>query len=173
MQNFENPMGDRIEKALIGSFKKHCLKRHERHRRNSVSERGEKTYIFPWSDPDEYQNPVADKKRFRVEVVNKLKGHLRATGHRPGCECHAKYKMSGFRKAPRKTVMPGGKKREFRIRMVRCLSCGQRFSLLPSFIPGEKHFSIDIIGQVLRGIVLFAESVNAVLENMKYLCGRF
>ncbi len=56
--------------------------------------------------------------------------------------------------------------------MVRCLSCGQRFSLLPSFIPREKHFSIDIIGQVLRGAVLFAESTDAVLENMGHLCGR-
>ena len=172
LQNFESEITDEIEEALIKSFEKHCVKKHERHRRESLSKRGKKTYIFPWSDPDEYQNIVADTKRFRLEVVDKLKDHLHATGHSSTCKCQTKYKMSGFRKDPRKIVMPGGKKKEFRIRMVKCLSCGQRFSLLPSFIPREKHFSIDIIGQVLRGTVLFAESINAVLENMKHLCGR-
>ena len=81
LQNFESEITDEIEEALIKSFKKHCVKKHERRRRESLSKRGEKTYIFPWSDPDEYQNIVTDTKRFRREVVDKLKDHLHATGH--------------------------------------------------------------------------------------------
>ncbi|MDM8522757.1 hypothetical protein QUF80_05230 [Desulfococcaceae bacterium HSG8] len=172
MKIFEEPVSHKIEEALLGSFKKDCLRKYEKHRRDSVSQRGEKTCIFPWSNPDEYDNPVADKKRFRLGVVSKSGDYVHATGHKPGCENHKKYKMRGFRALPRKTVMPGGKKKESRIRMAECADCGQRFSLLPSFLPREKHFSIDIIGQVLRDIVLFAESVSGVLENMKYLCGR-
>ncbi len=137
-----------------------------------LSQRGEKTYIFPWSDPAEYLILVADKKRFKIEVIKKLGDYAHATGHKPGCKCQKNYKMRGFRATPRKTYMPGGKKQINPVRMAECISCGQRFSLLPSFLPREKHFSIDIIGQVLRDIVLFAESINGVLENMKYLCGK-
>ena len=67
--------------------------------------------------------------------------------------------------------MPGGHKEEFRIRMVECSDCGQKFSLLPSFIPREKHFSIDMIGIVLRSITLFSQSLNGALENSE-MCGR-
>ena len=45
--------------------------------------------------------------------------------------------------------MPGGHEEEFPIRMVECLTCHERFSLLPSFLPREKHFCIDMIGSVL------------------------
>ena len=80
--------------------------------------------------------------------------------------------------------------------MVECSDCGQRFSLLPSFIPREKHYAIDIymkeltisssssfmlccvrwpdmavIGNVIRGIVLFSESLNAAFEKTE-MCGR-
>jgi hypothetical protein len=157
---------------LIKSFKKDCLKKYEKRRRDLVSQRGDKTYIFPWRDPDEYHILVGDSKRFKLEVVDKLGEHIHATGHKPTCKCQKKYNMKGSRPAPRKTYMPGGEKVEFDIRMAECSDCGQRFSLLPSFLPREKHFSINIIGQVLRDIVLFAESINGVLENMKYLCGK-
>ncbi|MCP3966232.1 MAG: hypothetical protein GY718_07740 [Lentisphaerae bacterium] len=168
----ECPLGDLFEKALIKSFEKHCIKKYDRRKWILVSQRGEKTYIFPWNDPEKYQELVADRVKFKFEVVNRLKNYAHATGHKPGCKCSGKYIMRGTRNKPRKTVMPGGKKQEFTIRIVSCADCGQRFSLLPSFIPREKHFSIDIIGQILRDIVLFSESINGVLKNMKYLCGR-
>jgi hypothetical protein len=161
----------KLEQALVKSSEKHCLKKYEQLRQASVSRRGEKTYIFPWSEPEKYHELVTDKKRFRREVVDRLAGHRHATGHRPGCECQGKYRMCGFRRYPRKPVMPGGKKQEFRIRMVECSDCGQKFSLLPSFLPREKHFSIDIIGQILRGIVLFGQSVSGAFENIG-MCGR-
>ena len=55
--------------------------------------------------------------------------------------------------------------------MVECSECGQKFSLLPSFIPREKHFSIDIIGTVLQSMLLFSQSLNGALENIA-MCGR-
>ena len=168
----ECPLNDKFAKALIESFEKHCVKKYERRVRNSVSQRGKKTYVFPWPDPETYQEFVEDPKMFKLEVVKKLKKYAHATGHKSGCKCSQGYTMCGFRQNPRKTVMPGGKKQKFRIRMVACVECGQRFSLLPSFIPREKHFSIDIIGHLLRDIVLFSQSINGVLENMKFLCGR-
>ncbi len=172
LQIFEEPMSDKIGKALIESFKKNCFKEYKKRRNDQVSQRGEKSYVFPWKDPSQYLILVADKKRFKIEVINKLGGYAHATGHKPGCKCQKKYKMRGFRSIPRKTYMLGGEKQEFPIRMAECVSCGQRFSLLPSFLPREKNFSIDVIGQVLRGIVLFAESINGVLENMKHLFGK-
>jgi len=172
LQSSENQIGDEIEKALIESFGRHCLERHEQSRHNRVSQRGEKTLIFPWCDPDKYHDFAADRKLFRAEVVNKLGEHAHMTGHKPWCRCRKKYEMCGYRPIPRKTVMPGGKKQEFKIRMIRCSCCGQKFSLLPSFLPREKNFSIDIIGQVIRDIVLFSQSISGALENVKYLCGR-
>jgi len=172
IQIFEEPMSDEIEEALIKSFKKDCLKEYKKRRKDAVSQRGEKSNIFPCNNPAEYLILVADKKQFRIEVINKLGDHAHATGHKPGCKCQKNYKMRGFRAIPRKTYMPGGEKQEFPIRMAECLSCGQRFSLLPSFLPREKNFSIDIIGQVIRDVVLFAGSINSVFENMKYLCGK-
>jgi len=172
LARFDRPMGGEFEKALLRSFEKHCLGSHERHRRRQVSRRGEKTLIFPWSAPDEYRHLVTDKKLFREKVVNRLGDQVRMTGHRDGCGCRKKYKMCGFRSKLRKIIMPGGRKQEYRIRMVRCADCGQKFSLLPSFIPREKHFSINIIGQVIRDIVLFSQSVSGALENVRNLCGR-
>ena len=172
LSSFDTQICDEIEKALVASFNDHCVKKYERNRRDSISHRGEKSSIFPWSDADGYENFINDPKRFKLEVVNKLGESISIKGHKPHCKDHKKYRMRGFRRVPRKVVMPGGKVNSFPIRMVECLDCGQRFSLIPSFIPMEKHFSIDIIGQVLRDVVLFSQSINGVLENVKNLSGR-
>lgn len=160
-----------LEQALADSFSRHCLIPHKRVKPRTVSQRGEKTFVFPWSDPKTYPDIVNDRKRFRDEVVSRLENRAHAAGHRPGCPRHTEYKMRGFRPKPRRTVMPGGKQQEFPVRMVECAGCGQKFSLLPSFLPREKHFSIDLIGHVLRNIVLFGQSINGALENFK-ICGR-
>ncbi len=115
---------------------------------------------------------MTGRKLFREKVVSRLGDQVHMTGHKDGCGYHRDYRMCGFRSDPRKIVMPGGRKQEFPIRMVRCAGCGQKFSLLPSFIPGEKHFSINIIGQVIRDVVLFSESISGVPENVGNLCGR-
>ncbi len=137
----------------------------------SVSSRGEQTYIFPWSDKDTYTEFINDKKRFRAEVVDRLGEYAHATGHKCTCKKSGRYKMIGFRSEPRKVVMVGGKQEIFQIRMVQCLDCGKKFSLLPSFLPREKHFGIDIIGSVVRNIVLFSQSLHAAFENLKLSVG--
>ncbi len=172
LDKFDSEISNELEKALINSFENDCVKKRECRRGCLVSQRGEKSYIFPWSDWEQYNELVSDKKKFKNEVVKELSNNNKhATGHKLGCKCRKNYIMRGFRKEPRKIVMPGGKKHEFPIRMVQCTECGQRFSLLPSFIPREKHFSIDIIGQVLRGIVLFGQSISGAFEGIG-ICGR-
>jgi len=160
-----------IKKALIESFERNCLKPHDFRHREIVSQRGEKTWIFPWKTPKNYHELVEDGNRFKHEIVERLKNYKHGAGHKADCKCPGDYKLKGFRRCPRKTVMPGGDKEEFQIRMVECSDCGQKFSLLPSFIPREKHFSIDIIGSVLRSIVLFGKSLNGAFESFE-MCGR-
>lgn len=169
--NDESFISLRFEQALTESFERHCLIPHRKEKSASVSERGGKTCIFPWSDPKTYPEFVSDRKRFRNEVVCSVRNYIHASAHRPGCTGQDRYIMIGFRGNPRRTVMPGGKQQEFPIRMAECAGCGQKFSLLPGFLPREKHFSIDLIGQVLRNVVLFGQSISAAFENFR-TCGR-
>lgn len=171
-QKSNTQIGDSIKKALSESFEKSFSEAKKRRQREVVlSPRGEKSFIFPWKNSTTYHDLVDDPNRFRREVVNNLKHYQHGSGHKSGCKCRGIYKMKGFRSHPRKTVVPGGHRESFRIRMVVCSDCGQRFSLLPSFIPREKHYAIDIIGNVIRGIVLFSESLNAAIEKTA-MCGR-
>jgi hypothetical protein len=62
--------------------------------------------------------------------------------------------------------MENGRQEKFRIRMVKCVECNEKFSLLPSFLPREKNFGIDLIGQVIRQMVLFGQSIRGALESL-------
>ncbi len=155
------------EKALIGAFENHCSQEYEQEIKKLVSCRGDKTYVFPWTDKVNYLALVDNPKRFQTEVVEKLKGIIHATGHKPDCSCKGKYWLAGYRSSKRKPVLIGGHQQEFPIRVVQCPECKQRFSLLPSFLPREKHYEIEIIGNIVRGIVLFGQSIRAALENFK------
>ena len=77
--------------------------------------------------------------------------------------------LCGYRENPRKTVMNTGKQDIFQIRMVKCKICKQRFSLLPSFLPREKNFGIEIIANVCRGIFCFAQSIQGAMEHIKII----
>jgi len=156
-----------FENALIKAFENHCLQEYKKEIQKHISSRGDKTCIFPCSDREDYLAIVEDKKRFQAEVVEKLKNYKHASGHMPGCKCSGKYWLKGFRASKRKPVLQGGQQHEFPIRMVQCADCGQRFSLLPSFLPREKHFGIDIIGNIVRGVVLFGQSLHAALNIFK------
>ncbi len=165
-----NPTTDvavEIETALVTAFAKHCRQEHKKWIKIDVSKRGDKTIIFPCSDASLYLQLVNDKKQFRCQVLVNINGSKNVCGHQPGCKANRGYSFNGFRANCRKTVTEGGQKQEFPIRMCRCNACGQRFSLLPSFLPREKHFGIDIIGNVLRGILLSAHSLNSALESFK------
>ena len=160
-------IGLELEKALFRAFEKHCVHKHEKERRVCLSMRGEKTYIFPCPHKEDYLSLVTNREKFCGEVVDKLAGYAHATGHKVSCTGPKKYNLRGFRQNCRKTVMPGGCEEEFPIRMVQCVDCGQKFSLLPSFLPREKHFCLDIIGHVFHNILLFGQSLQGALENFK------
>jgi len=65
--------------------------------------------------------------------------------------------------------MPTGKQEIFQICMVKCKICKQRFSLLPSFLPREKNFGIEIIADVCQGIFRFAQSIQGALDHIKII----
>ncbi len=163
-------VGIELEKALEKEIDKSIFQELGKKIKNLISQRGEKTYVFPFTDKDEYPLFVQDKRRFHDEVLNKLDVHTHATGHRPHCK-GPQYTLCGFRKNDRKVVVIGGKQEIFRIRMVVC-ECGQKFSLLPSFLPREKNFAIDIIGNVFRNMFLFHQSFQGTLENIKLIGNR-
>lgn len=134
-----------------------------------MSQRGERTYIFAWAQPEGYLELVADRKRFRREVLEVLEQSSHAAGHCACCEANKHYKLIGFRSQPRKPVLLGGQQAEFPIRMMQCCACGAKFSLLPSFLAREKHVSLEIIGHVVNKLVLFGQSLQASLADLAML----
>lgn len=165
----ETLMSRKIEEALLKAFEKHCSQEHKRRIRQSLSSRGKKTYIFPWTDKKGYHCLISDIKRFKAEVIEKLYTSTHAIGHKATCS-GPQYSLIGYRSNPRRTVTIGGHQEEFPIRMIKCERCKEKFSLLPSFLPREKHFALDIIGQVFQNILLFGQSLQAALENLKTAC---
>ena len=163
----ESPMSIELEKALFKAFEAHCAHVHDRRVRVPLSTRGEKTYIFPYDNKEGYLPLINNKKKFKAEVVDKLGEYAHATGHASSCRGKERYHLIGFRSHPRKPVTIGGKQEEFPIRMVQCINCKEKFSLVPSFLPREKHFVIDIIGNVVRSIVLFGQSLLGAFESLK------
>ncbi len=160
-----------IEKALIKKLAQICELGGELKTLLTVSERGSKTYIFPCSDNEYYLILIKDKIKFRTEVVNKLGDYGQFTGHKASCKGDLGYRLRGFRQSARKPIEEGGKQGYYPIRMVECKCCGVKFSILPSFLPREKNFGINIIGNVLRGILLFGQSLRGAFE-MTELTGR-
>ena len=167
-QTSESPMSIELEKALLKAFEVHCAHKHERRIRLPIStSRGEKTYIFPCAHKEDYLSLINNKQKFKSEVVDKLDEYAHATGHKPPCKGKKKYHLIGFRSNPRKPLTEGGKQEEFPIRMVQCITCKEKISLVPSFLPREKHFAIDIIGTIVRSIVLFGQSLLGAFESLK------
>jgi len=160
----QTDVGAAIEEALSASFQRHAAQPMQINDRRPVSKRGSKTIVFPCSDADGYVQLVNDGKRFKTEVVGKLSELGRVHGHKPGCKGCEGYCMKGFRRIPRKTVMPGGKQKTFPIRMVQCLGCRERFSVIPSFLPREKNFCLAIIGETVRAVCLFCQSIRGAFE---------
>ena len=155
-----------FEQELLNVFARYCADSFQDKTSIDVSMRGEKTYIFPCADKYEYLNLVNDKVRFMAEVVSKLGEYCHATGHRSSCKGAVKYTLAGFRDNPRRTLT-GERQEEYPIRMVKCSDCKQRFSLLPSFLPREKHFHINIIANVFQNMLLFGQSIQGCLQNLK------
>ena len=155
-----------LEKYVLESFEVRCARRIEEATDALESERGEKTYIFPWDDPDTYEDLVADSVKFKSEINRFLSENKHATGHKPDCSDYGWYKLCGFRSRPRRTNTPEGSK-EYPIRMVECRHCGQRFSMVPSFLPREKNYSLNIIGQVCENMLRFGGSIQAAMRSLQ------
>ncbi len=162
-------MAKGIEKGVSAALSKEIVKEFITRIKNLVSQRGEKTYVFPCKGAAEYSVLITDKQRFVDEVVAKLGCYAHSTGHKPGCQGARQYRLCGYRKNPRKTMTQTGSRQTFPIRMVRCAKCGQKFSLLPSFLPREKNFVIDVIGSVCRNLFLFQLSTQGALENTAFM----
>jgi len=162
-------MGLAFERALQKALEVDITKRHKKKTILPLSSRGEKTYIFPCTDNKQYMKIIYDRERFRIEVVKELDKYFHSTGHKPSCKGIKRYHLAGFRSHDRKTTMVNENEGPFPIRMVQCIECHERFSLLPSFLPREKHFGIDIIGHVFQNILLFSQSLQAVLANLKII----
>ena len=164
-------VGNGIEEALSASFELRLHQTNLPEKRLSVSKRGRKTCVFPCSDPEYYLCLVNDTDRFGIEVLKSLPALGHVWGHKPGCCAERGFRLKGFRQTPRKTITKGGKRRTFPIRMVQCADCGEKFSVLPSFLPREKHFCMDIIGEIVRSVCLFGNSVRGAFE-ITDICGR-
>ena len=119
-----------MEKAVLKAFEVHCSRKIEKETEEIASDRGEKTYIFPWDDPDGYVELVGDRIKFKTEVAEFPEKNAYAAGRKPHCEDSSGYRLCGFRQKPRRTFAVDGK-REFPIRMVQCRSCNRRFSMVP------------------------------------------
>lgn len=144
MQNEDGLIATELDKGLGEFFCKNIVQPFRERMKECESQRGSKTYIFPCKDINHYLSLVNDADRFYSEVVDKLCQHRYKTGHKPSCKGSNKYRLCGFRGNPRKTIMPGGKKEVLPVRLVQCVDCKQRFSILPSCLPREKHYGMDI-----------------------------
>jgi len=164
-------VGVEIEKALVASFERLLRRPNMPKGGLNVSKRGRKTYVFPCRKPEYYLDLVNDSERFKKEVLNTLPDLRHACGHKPGCKGEKGFLLKGFRKKDRNTIMKGGKQQLFPIRMAQCVGCKERFSILPSFLPREKHFCMDIIGEIVRSVCLFGNTVRGVFE-ISDICGR-
>lgn len=167
-KNNVHTIGIALEKGVLRSFDQTIIQKLQ-NLEDLISKRGGQTYIFPWKDKDTYPGFVMDKKRFHIEVLGKLDEYTHHTGHEPDCSGPKEYHLCGYRKNPRNTIMNGGEQETYPIRMIRCKNCKKRFSLVPSFLPREKNFGIEIIGNVYRNMFRFNSSIQGAIENLKII----
>ena len=150
-KNNVHTIGIALEKGVLRSFDQTIIQKLQ-NLEDLISKRGGQTYIFPWKDKETYLDFVKDRKRFHIEVLDKLDEYTHHTGHEPDCSGPKEYHLFGYRKNPRNTIMNGGEQETYPIRMIQCKNCEKRFSLVPSFLPREKNFgNSSAIFSKLRG----------------------
>ena len=167
-KNNVHTIGLALEKGVLRSFDQTIIQKIQ-NLEDLISKRGGQTYIFPWKDKETYLDFVKDRKRFHIEVLDKLDEYTHHTGHEPDCSGPIEYCLFGYRKNPRNTIMNRGEQETYPIRMIQCKNCKKRFSLVPSFLPREKNFGIEIIGNVYRNMFRFNLSIQGVIENLKII----
>ncbi len=139
------------------------------HTPGPVSQRGERTIVFPWGQLTGYHEMVSDARRFRRDVLEPLEQAMQRQGHGPCCSASPRYKLIGCRSQSRKPVLSGGQQAEVPIRMMQCTNCDAKFSLLPSFLAREKHTALDIIGHIVRKLTLCEQSLQSTLLDLEML----
>lgn len=63
--------------------------------------------------------------------------------------------------------MVGGKRAICPVRLVECIGCGQKFSRLPSLLPREKNYAMEIVKSACRPLFLFQQTRQGTLERLK------
>jgi histone H3/H4 len=169
LETYDADISQQMEKFVQQSFEKHMEQKIEEKQNHRVSSRGKKTIIFPCSSLNEYKKIISDRKKFKETVLKNLCS-THKTGHQDTCTGEKSYSLAGFRPNNRKVKMKDNIQHEIPIRMGKCEICGERFSFLPSFLPREKHFSIEIIGSVVRNVLLFNSSIRSAFETVKDFC---
>ncbi len=139
------------------------------HMTGPVSQRGERTIVFPCGQLTGYHEMVRDARRFRHDVLEPLEQLMQKQGHGPCCHASPHYKLIGYRAQSRKPVVSGGQQVEVPIRMIQCTTCDAKFSLLPSFLAREKHVALDIIGHIVRKLTLCEQSLQSTLLDLEML----
>ncbi len=75
LQNEDGSIATELDKGLEALFNENIVREFRKRITSFVSQRGEKTYIFPCADKNYYLILVNDADRFRCEVVDKLRRH--------------------------------------------------------------------------------------------------
>ena len=169
VKSYDSTISIAFEIGMLKSFDKSIIENVKKKMEDLVSKRGNQTYIFPCNNTESYHALVKDNKKFCIEVLDKLDKYDHHTGHNSTCSGPKEYILSGFRRNPRKTIMNGGEQQTFPIRMIQCRKCKQKFSLVPSFLPREKNFGIEIIGHVCRNMYRFNVSIQGAIESLKII----
>ena len=87
---------------------------------------------------------ILDKEWFKSEILANINRFVSDSGHERSCdESKRTYRLKGYRPNNRKVIV-AGKKLDTPIRIIQCKSCGKVFSVMPSFISREKHYSISL-----------------------------
>ena len=158
--NIEDTISDSILKEFKSWYEQHISK-------SSVRGRGKQTCIFPFMNIEKYISNITDNEWFKRNILKKLDQFVPEAGHKKNCDKNRRsYRLKGFRPNNRKVIVPG-RTVEAPVRLVQCKECGKIFSVLPSFISREKHYSVDLIGKALEGILLRGVCIRYAQEIME------
>jgi len=159
-ENAGTVMAEQISESFMIEFLNWSKEHVQEASVKQISGRGKQTCIFPFMDIDLYMSKILDTEWFKREILTNINLFVSDSGHERTCVASKReYRLKGYRPKDRKVILPG-KKLDTPIRMIQCKSCGKVFSVMPSFISREKHYSVSLIGRVIEGIFLRGVSLN-------------
>jgi hypothetical protein len=72
LEIYETDMSLQLEKYVQQAFEQHMSTTHEVKVQLCESSRGKKTIVFPFANPDEYDDMISNRARFKKEILEKL-----------------------------------------------------------------------------------------------------